>query len=138
MARLARDRPDERALTAARGERPAGAPQARSAFRRTATAPLVVLGAAVVLGALFPGVRSSPDPEAEAPEVRDPGTLVRVTDGGVVLVWDKEHGWLAGKTAELFPSVARRILPCDYVEDAGRLVRARHDRSVPWWRGADR
>lgn len=97
--------------------------------------------AAAVVGAACPGIENVPQPGAapldprEAP--RDEARLVRIAAGdgsGGRLVYDKDSGWVSAKCAELFPRVAVRAIPADYVETEGGLVPASARARPPVWR----
>ncbi len=97
--------------------------------------------AVALVGAACPGIESVPqqgggriDVSGAAP---DEARLVRIAAGdgsGGRLVYDKDEGWVSAKCAELFPRVAVRAIPADYVETEDGLVPAAVRARPPVWR----
>jgi hypothetical protein len=93
-----------------------------------------------LLASACPGIESIPSPGAEPVSGLDEDHLVRITapagPGGTParLVYDKEARWVSAKCAELFPRVAVRLVPADYVETPAGLVPATNRSRPPLWR----
>lgn len=138
---MARGREDERSLSAGSAPDPAVAPsfarRAGGAARIAVAAGLIV----AVLGAACPGIENVPQQGAAPLDAReapaDEARLVRIAAGdgsGGRLVYDKDSGWVSAKCAELFPRVAVRAIPADYVETERGLVPASARARPPVWR----